>query len=66
MMVLTVNGRPHQVPVGTTLHGVLEQLRLCPENVVAAINDEVAEHDALERVLQDGDRLDLMAFVGGG
>lgn len=64
---LTVNGREHQAPAGTTLEALLEQLQLCPENVVAVVNGEVTDHEhGFRTELHDGDNLELMTFVGGG
>jgi len=67
MATLTVNGAQQEVPGGTTLAALLQQMQLSPEHVVAAVNGEIiAAGDTATRMLQDGDQLDLMNFVGGG
>ena len=66
-MQLTVNGRPSEVPDGTTLLGLLEQLGLRPGSVVVEHNGTALLRGELAGAqLADGDRLELVRAVAGG
>lgn len=64
---IIVNGQERDWVPGMTVGGLLEALSLRPERTAVEINgrilhgDWVAEHEILE-----GDRLELVHFVGGG
>jgi len=67
LIALTVNGQDRQVPAGTTVIGLIELLGLGGRPVAVERNREVvprAQHAAC--VLAEGDRLELVTFVGGG
>lgn len=62
-----VNGEPLELPVGTSLAELLVRLGLDRRRVAVEVNLEViprARHESLR--LQDGDRLEIVTFVGGG
>ena len=64
---LMVNGEPRTVTSGLTVGGLLESLDLAPAIIVVEKNLEIldrAKYD--EVVLGEGDRLELVHFVGGG
>jgi sulfur carrier protein len=64
---ITVNGEPRQVPVGTTVTGLLDIVGLTGRRVAVERNRQVvprAEH--AETRLATGDRLEIVTFVGGG
>lgn len=66
-MEVTVNGEPKQVPDGFTVQQLLEQLAIAPERVVVEVNLTIlkrAQHE--ETVLQAGDQVEIVQFVGGG
>ncbi len=66
-MRLTVNGEMREVPAGMRVTGLLELYRLKPEGVVVELNLEVpakALYGELE--LKDGDRIEIVKFMGGG
>ena len=66
-MQVVVNGESRDVPTQSTVLQLLEQLRVVPERVVVELNLKIlkrAEHPA--SVLQDGDRVEIVQFVGGG
>ncbi len=66
-MKITVNGTPRDVPDGITLESLLQELRLNPMTTVVERNREVVPAGTFaEVVLQDGDTLELVRFVGGG
>lgn len=66
-MRLVVNGEERSVPEGTTIAGLLERLELDPGAVVVERNREIVSRDDVGEVrLEEGDRLEIVRFVGGG
>ena len=66
-MRITVNGRERDVPGATTVGALLETLDLDPARVVVERNREIVGRDELVRTsLAEGDRLEIVHFVGGG
>ena len=66
-MQITVNGDAHEVAPGMTVRGLVEHLGLTDGPVAVERNREVvprAEH--VNIVLQPGDTLEIVHFVGGG
>ncbi len=66
-MRVTVNGEGQEVPVGTTVRGLIELLTLTEGPVAVERNGEVvprAEHGSAG--LAEGDILEVVHFVGGG
>ncbi len=68
MITVVANGRPVELPEGATLAALLDTLGV-PARAVAAMehNGEAvtrAEHGV--RVLDDGDRVELVRAVAGG
>lgn len=64
---VNVNGKPRQLPAGTTVRGLVEVLKLEPGLVAVERNGEVVprrEHDQV--TLTAGDQLEVVTFVGGG
>lgn len=67
MLHIVVNGEERAVPEGTTVAGLLVDLGLSRQHVAVEANREIvprAEHG--DRVLADGDHLEIVTFVGGG
>lgn len=64
---LVINGQPRQVPEGSTVAQLIAELGLSGKPVAVERNREVvprAQHPTT--VLADGDRLEVVTFVGGG
>lgn len=64
---VVINGQARSIGHGTTISVLLESLGLVGKRVAVERNREVvprAEHAST--VLADGDRLELVTFVGGG
>lgn len=62
-----VNGQPRQAPAGLTLAELLRHLEIPPSRVAVERNRSIvrkAEWDAT--LVQPGDRLEIVWFVGGG
>lgn len=66
-MTLQINGDPHQVPAGLTVATLLAHLGVDARRVAVECNEAVvkrARYD--ETTLQEGDRIEIVNFVGGG
>jgi thiamine biosynthesis protein ThiS len=66
-MRLVVNGESVECEAGTSLRGLIVQLGFTPEAVVAERNRELVPGGRFAQTdLEEGDRLELLQFVGGG
>lgn len=64
---IVVNGEHKRVTAGLTLAQLAEQLGLVPEKIAVERNLEVVPRSTLGSVLvNDGDELEIVHFVGGG
>jgi len=67
MTEIIVNGEARQVPVGTTVETLVHDLGLSAQQVAVERNRDVVPRAAhASTVLGNGDRLELVTFVGGG
>ncbi len=66
-MKIIVNGEEREFKENITLQEVLRALSLESKVMAAAVNMNIVKQDAWEHYnLQDGDKLELLDFVGGG
>lgn len=66
-MLLTVNGKEVRVPDGTTVAALLEQLGTDPARVAVERNEDVVPRKSWTACpLAEGDRVEIVTFVGGG
>ncbi len=66
-MTVLVNGEERSVSQTATLLDLLRQFELDPRTVVVELNRELIRRPTLANtVLHDGDRVELVHFVGGG
>ncbi|MEJ2414749.1 MAG: sulfur carrier protein ThiS [Sulfurimonas sp.] len=66
-MKLTINGNEKEFEEQITLLAVLKELSLEDKVMAAAVNMEIVKQDAWDKCqLNDGDKLELLDFVGGG
>jgi thiamine biosynthesis protein ThiS len=64
---LTINGETREVPDAITLDSLVAHLRLAPERLAIERNREVVRRrDWPDTILTEGDRLEIIHFVGGG
>ena len=64
---IQLNGEAQELGEGTTLQGLVEQLSLAPERLAVELNREVVRRaDWPSAVLSEGDRVEIVHFVGGG
>lgn len=62
-----VNGEAREVPYGCTLADLSAGLALAPERIAIEVNREVVRRKDWPRVaLAEGDRVEIVHFVGGG
>jgi len=62
-----VNGNAREIPAGSTLADLVRFLELSAARMAVERNHEVVPREILEKVLlQEGDRVELVQFVGGG
>ena len=66
-MKLVVNGTDRQVAGAGTVLALIESLRFDPKTLVVEHNGVVLRRDQFESTaLSEGDRIELVRFVGGG
>ena len=66
-MEIVLNGDERSVPEGLTIAELLASLELEPGAVVVERNKEIVPRDEVDGVtLEEGDRLEIVRFVGGG
>ncbi|TVQ98443.1 MAG: sulfur carrier protein ThiS [Desulfovibrionales bacterium] len=66
-MQVIVNGMSESQHEDITLHDLISTRGLDPSRVVAELNREIVPGEEFPKTrLQEGDRLELLQFVGGG
>lgn len=64
---VTLNGEVRALPAGLSLAAMLAHLGLDPRKVAVERNLEIAPRSAYGQIaVEDGDRLEIVQFVGGG
>jgi thiamine biosynthesis protein ThiS len=67
LMTLRINGEPRDFPDGLTVAALVAQLGMKADRVAAELNLEIVSRPNWEAtVLKDGDKLEIVHFVGGG
>jgi len=67
-MNLVINGKDYfDMPLGMTVAALLEHLQLPQKKVAVERNLEIVPKSTFENTeLSDGDRLEIIHFIGGG
>ena len=66
-MRITINGREHTLETAATVLELLVQMGWEPAKIAVERNLEIVPRSAHgSTMLQDGDRLEIVNFVGGG
>ena len=66
-MLLHINGESREFPDGLTVAALVGQLGMKPDRVAVELNLEIVSRTKWEAtVLKDGDKLEVVHFVGGG
>ena len=64
---IALNGEPHDVPEGASVADMLGLLGLAAPKVAVERNLEIVPRSLYDRTeLTDGDRLEIVHFIGGG
>ncbi|KQM22007.1 sulfur carrier protein ThiS [Novosphingobium sp. Leaf2] len=66
-LLLTVNGEPRRIAPGSSIADLVTGLGLDPQKVAVERNGEIAPRSQLAHtILDSGDTLEIVHFVGGG
>ncbi|MEA2111933.1 MAG: sulfur carrier protein ThiS [Campylobacterota bacterium] len=66
-MTIIVNGKEIQTDEGVTMQALLLELSLEGKVMAAAVNMDIVKQDAWNlHVIKEGDKIELLDFVGGG
>jgi len=64
---IILNGEKKEVEKGVVLQEIIQKLNLEGKVMAAAVNMEVVKQDSWAQcILHEGDKLELLDFVGGG
>lgn len=67
VLKVSVNGEPKETPVGVSVRALLEELGLDPRRVAVERNLAILPRSSFDQVeVSDGDRFEIVQFVGGG
>jgi len=67
IMKVIVNGETREFDTGKTLQEILNELSLDGKVMAAAVNMNIVKQDQWSNyIVKDGDKLELLDFVGGG
>jgi thiamine biosynthesis protein ThiS len=62
-----INGETRELVGGLTLIDLIRDLSLAPERVAIELNHQVMRRSEWSQtILRDGDRIEIIHFVGGG
>ena len=66
-MTITVNGDPHDVPGPVSVTALLESLAIDSRRVAVEHNLVILKRVAFDNtIVREGDRVEIVNFVGGG
>ncbi|MDX9752963.1 MAG: sulfur carrier protein ThiS [bacterium] len=66
-MIIQLNGKEREIADPTSVLGLIDSLSLNPKQVAVEVNREIVKRTSFESVLlQDGDEVEILHFVGGG
>lgn len=66
-MTVTINGETRTLPASITLTALVESLGMKSDRVAVELNREIVPRDRWpQTALNEGDRLEIVHFVGGG
>jgi thiamine biosynthesis protein ThiS len=66
-MLLHINGEPREFSEGLTVASLVDRLGMKPDRVAVELNLEIVPRANWQATaLKDGDKLEVVHFVGGG
>jgi thiamine biosynthesis protein ThiS len=64
---IQVNGQPRDCRTGSTVGDLLRELEITTERVAVELNLEILDRKDFDfRSLNQGDRVEILSFIGGG
>lgn len=64
---IVVNGEQREIKAGTSVVKLLQSFDLEPDRVAVELNREILKRESWAgRLLESGDQLEIVQFVGGG
>ncbi len=64
---MIINGKKREFPNGTSIMEMLSTLNLDAEKVVVEVNQSIIDKGLFsQHALNTGDKIEIIAFVGGG
>ena len=64
---IVLNGEKRSLKKGITVEELLSQFKVLPATVVVEVNEDILSKDSHATIqLKEGDRVELVRFVGGG
>jgi sulfur carrier protein len=66
-MKIKINGKTMEIAEGMDLHRLVYSGKADPDHIILVLNDGVVKSDQWPlTVLTEGDRVEMVSFVGGG
>lgn len=66
-MQIILNGKDHGIDDGATVADMLQELQIEPIRVAVEVNEDIVSRKTFtETRLSEGDRVEVVTFVGGG
>jgi sulfur carrier protein len=66
-MRIKLNGKDEELNEGSSVAALLQKLGIRPETVAVEVNLDIVSRDKrAEKVLKEGDEVEIVKFVGGG
>lgn len=66
-MQIRLNGKPREIPSAATINSLLLELKLSNASVAVEHNGEIVPKEKFSQtLLNEGDRVEVVQFVGGG
>jgi len=66
-MQVRVNGETQEVSEGATVEALVARFKLAPKRIAVEVNQELVPRETYGcTVLHEGDRVEIVTFVGGG
>ena len=64
---IQLNGDPYEINDGTNLNELLNKLKIQKNKVAIEVNGEIVEKNKyLNLILNKGDKVEIVQFIGGG
>ena len=64
---IQLNGDPYEINDGTNLNELLNKLKIQKNKVAIEVNGEIVEKDKYPNlILNKGDKVEIVQFIGGG